>query len=223
MDYSDVLASSIHDIKNSLSMLLSTLDDVLGDPDTRVADQNKANVLRFETSRVNSSLIQLLALYRMDKGELSPNLMEHNVDEFFEELVAENQVLMDSLGIRFSYACDPDLSGYFDDNLIQGVMGSAIGNAERYTKDQIRLSARSEDDYLVLGVEDNGKGFPDFMLKAGEELRRGSGSLSSGSTQLGLYFASKVARMHADKTRKGFMRLSNASDLGGARFELWLP
>ena len=223
MNYSDVLASSIHDIKNSLSMVLSTLDEVLDDPGTQIADEKKARVLRFETSRANRSLVQLLMLYRMDKGEISVNIMERNVEEFFEELVAENQVLMEALDICFTYECDPMLSGFFDEDLVHGVIGSAIGNAERYTKDEICLSARQEDGYLVFCLEDNGEGFPDFMLSEGEALREDSAAFSSGSTQLGLYFAAQVAGMHSDKERKGFMRMDNESRLGGARFELWLP
>ena len=223
MQFSDVLASSIHDIKNSLSLVLNTLDELLEDPSTHFADRNQANVLRFEASRVNNSLIQLLMLYKMDGQQLSPNVMEHNVEDFLDEIVAANRSLVDSLDIEFSHECDPWLSGYFDDNLVQGVLNSAIGNAERYTRDAIRLSACEEDGYLVLRIEDNGGGFPAFMLEQVGTGGAAADSFNSGSTQLGLYFASQVAGLHVDGERHGRLALRNNCALGGGCFELWLP
>lgn len=223
MEFSDILASSIHDIKNSLGMILNTMDRLLEDPDTRIGDRKQADILVFETNRANNSLIQLLMLYKMQRQQVSPNVMEHNVDEFLEEVVAANRGLMESLDIQFDYDCDPSLSGYFDDNLLLGVLNGAILNAQRYTQDRICLSAASDDGHLVLRVEDNGQGFPDFMLAESQAVRGGEESFSSGSTQLGLMFASQVAQLHLSGQSHGYLALRNGFRLGGGCFELHLP
>lgn len=223
MQFNDILASSIHDIKNSLSMIMNTMDHLLDDPNTRIGDRKQADILMFETNRANNSLIQLLMLYKMQREQVSPNVDEHNVDEFLEEVVAANRNLMDSLDIGFEYDCDTTLTGYFDDNLVLGVLSGAILNARRYTRDTICLSASEENGYLVLRVEDNGDGFPDFMLAEQQAGLDGSASFSTGSTQLGLLFASQVARMHANGDRRGRLVLSNAHRLAGGCVELHLP
>ena len=223
MEFADILASSIHDIKNSLSMILNTMDHLLDDPNTHIGDRKQADVLLFETNRANNSLLQLLMLYKMQRQQVSPNIMEHNVDDFLEEVVATNRSLLDSLNIQFDYDCDPSLSGYFDDNLVLGVLNSAILNARRYTKDRISVSAAMQDNLLVLRVEDNGAGFPDFMIADVPQDLDGSASFSSGSTQLGLLFAAQVAHLHVNGNCHGHIALRNRHQLDGGCFEMYLP
>jgi len=222
MKFSDVLASSVHDIKNSLSMVLNTLDVLMHDPETKFGDPQKAFILQQETQRANSNLIQLLTLYKIEKQQLSPNLLEQNTDDFLEEIQAENQALLNAQGIELTYECDPLLSGYFDESLVRGVMNSSIGNAGRYTKSKILISASNEDGYLVFRIEDDGTGFPAHMLEslAAQEATNAS---RTEHTQLGLFFANEVAELHTAGERKGFIKLKNGHSLAGGCFELWLP
>lgn len=222
MDFSDALASSIHDIKNSLSLVLNTLDQLLGDPQTQIGDPSKANVLKLETQRANSNLIQLLSLYKLDKQQLSPDLVEHNVEDFLDELLAENSGLMQALGIQIDSECDSMCSGYFDESLVRGVLNSVIGNAQRYTDNRILISARQEKDYLVIRVEDNGRGFPPSMLQDNWS-RDLHAATFNGHTQLGLYFANQVAALHCNGEKRGHIHLCNSHVLAGGCFELWLP
>lgn len=222
MKFSDVLASSVHDIKNSLNMVLHTLDSLMHDPATQIGDQNKANVLRLETQRANANLIQLLSLYKLEKEQLVVDIVEQNVADFLEELVAENSELMHSLGIELECRCDPWLSGYFDDGLVRGVLNSVIGNAERYTKDRIMLCAAEVDGFLVLRVADNGEGFPEHMLQHGSG-KTIDDNFATGHTQLGLFFASQVAQLHQAGDKTGRIEMHNGCTLDGGCFELWLP
>jgi len=222
MNFSDALASSIHDIKNSLSLVLNNLDEVLNDPHTHIGNLGRAKVLKLETQRANANLIQLLSLYKLDKQQLAAELLEYNVEDFLDELLAENQQLMQALGIDLETDCDPLDSGYFDENLVRGVLNSVIGNAERYTDSRILISAANEDGYLVFRIEDDGPGFPQHMLSS-QSAQSAGDAFRSGHTQLGLYFAAEVARLHRNGERSGFIRLRNRHRLSGGCFELWLP
>ena len=63
LGFATVLASSVHDMKNSLGMLLCTLDDIsqtCGPNDC--ASKSRFTQLQYEGQRVNNHLIQLLAV-----------------------------------------------------------------------------------------------------------------------------------------------------------------
>jgi signal transduction histidine kinase len=222
MKFADVLASSIHDIKNALGMVLNTLEDMSSDPNSALAGDPKAVILQLEARRANNDLIQLLTLYKFDNGQLSTHMVEHNLEDFLEEIVVDHRALSAARGIEIAYQADPYLSAYFDEDLLRGVLNNAIGNAERYTQDRILLVAQERENYLVIGVEDNGAGFPQAMLDMLPDMAS-SESFSRGRTQLGLYFSHQVAEVHRNGERHGRITLDNNSSLGGGCFSVWLP
>jgi signal transduction histidine kinase len=222
MNFADILASSIHDIKNSLGIIANNLEDLLNDPDNQISDLRKANLLRHETQRANNNMIQLLSLYKLDSEQMPVNIQENNLDDLLSEVIAENLATSNGLGIQLEYQCDPYLNGYYDEDLIRGVLNSTIGNAQRYARELIQLSAEADDGYLLIRIEDDGNGYPPAMLKELSE-QQNAGSFSSGRTQLGLYFAERVAQMHTTGDRVGSIQLSNHCNLPGSCFELRLP
>lgn len=222
MQFSDILASSIHDIKNSLSMVMVTLDDLTNNPANHFEQPEKVIRLQEETKRANNDLIQLLLLYKYENGRLGLDITELNLEAFLEEVQIENQSLLQARNIQLNLSCDASLFGYFDEDLIKGVLNSAIGNASRYTKSEVRLSAYEDEGYLVIAVEDDGGGFPPVMLEV-QYSNQKKESFSSGSTQLGLYFAQQVANIHENRGKKGFIKLENKRNLIGGCFSIQLP
>ncbi|MBK1723346.1 sensor histidine kinase [Thiocystis violacea] len=224
MDFSDILASSIHDIKNSLGLILGNLDELIDNPDNKIADLRQASLLKHEAQRANSNLIQLLTLYKLGNQQLVVRVTENNLDDFLEEIVANNSAVCEALDVQLSYTCDHDLGGYFDADLVRSVLDSTIGNAHRYAKTQIQVNAVQEDGYLVIRVEDDGGGFPASLCGLLETMaERPQNAQSAGRTQLGLFFASSIAELHQNAGKKGRIRLSNGHNLSGGCFELWLP
>jgi len=224
MDFPDMLASSIHDIKNSLGLISSNLGILIANPDNRLADSHQASLIQHEVQRVNNNLVQLLNLYKLGKNALALNIVEHNVEELFEETIANNASVCKALGLDLDYRCDAELSGYFDLDLVRGILDSTIGNAQRYAKKQILLGACWQEDYLVLSVEDDGDGFPPYLLQLGDGVEQAMSTAHvSGRTRLGLLFAAKIARLHRAGERVGYIRLQNGCNLPGGCFQLWLP
>lgn len=221
MRFTDVLASSVHDIKNSLGMLINTLEELASDPASSLADDPRAVRLQLEARRANSELVQLLTLYKLDHDRLTPHLAEHNLEDYLDEIRADNQTLAQAAGITLECECDPYLSAYFDEELVRNVLNSAVGNAKRYTQDHILLSAEAVDDYRVIRVEDNGSGFPPAMLALQEA--PDADTNRRDRTRLGLFFSRQVAELHQNGGRRGFVRLENGRKLPGSCFSLWLP
>jgi len=222
MDFSAVLASSVHDMKNSLGMLLNTLSTITHQyPPVDGAQAELFSTLEYEAARINTELIQLLALYRMDEQKLMFVVDEHYLLDIFDEQVARNEALFNSRGIELQVDCPADLQWYCDNEMLGGVLNNLLVNCARYSHKRVRLSARQEQSYLVLAVEDDGSGYPDSMLL--DTSTPGAISFSSGSTRLGFVFAHKVMAMHKSREHSGFLRLRNGGSLGGGVAELFLP
>ncbi|MBF0257035.1 MAG: HAMP domain-containing histidine kinase [Gammaproteobacteria bacterium] len=222
MKFSDILASSIHDIKNSLGIISNSLDELLNDPSNQISDLKQASLLQNEVQRASNNMIQLLTLYKMGVEQMVVSVQEISLDDLLSEVVVENQTTASALGIQIEYQCDPYLRGFFDEDLVRGVLNSTIGNALRYAKSQILLSASEADGYLLIRIEDDGLGYPQAMLDALSQSNQAE-SFSHGRTQLGLYFADQVARLHTAGDRQGSIQLTNQRSLSGSCFELRLP
>ncbi|GLS26100.1 sensor histidine kinase [Marinibactrum halimedae] len=222
-DFSLILASSVHDMKNSLGMLLHSLEEAIAD--TPVQSERQARqfaTLQYEASRINGELIQLLSIYRMQENRMPIVIDDCYLEDVIEEQVARNHMLFETRGVQVEVDCDSDLNWYFDGELVGSVINNILVNCARYSKEKILVNAAIVDEVLELRISDDGFGYPDVMLEAPAALSQSAG-FESGSTNLGLFFAVKVATMHTRGEMGGEVKLSNNSVLGGGEFLLRIP
>ena len=222
MVFYDVLASIIHDMKNSLGMIINRLDEVVDELPSNINESSKITGIQYEAKRLNNNLIELLTLYKIENERISPIIDEVNVQSFLQETIADNLSAANSSGVNLTYDCMDDLIGYFDEGLVRSIINNLIGNALRYCENRIELSATEKDGYLAISVEDDGSGFPTAMLEA-QEAETNSKGIADGRTMLGIHFANLIAQMHHNKERKGFIKLSNNGKLKGGCFSIYLP
>lgn len=220
------LASTVHDMKNSISVLSGTLENLLVQAGEHAQDNpaypQMAQML-YQTKRLNDHLIQLLALYKeVGRPSYPFDPTPVPVSELVEQLVSQQRILLQSKGITLDTEFPPQLIWTLDEDLVLGLLAHAINNAVRYTRDRIALRIREVDGFLEARVEDNGLGFPPTMLEAGEKVGQGINFLTN-SSGLGLYFANEVARSHKHRQRQGSIALENSGALGGGCFILRLP
>lgn len=222
------LASTAHDMKNSVSVLAGTLEKLLASasPEVGAAYQQMAHML-YQTRRLNDNLIQLLALYKqVGKPEYPFDVQPLEIGDLVGQVVASVRVLLDSRGIALETDYDPAQVWHLDEDLVIGVIGHAINNAIHYTDNKVRLALAVVDGSLEVRVEDNGRGYPAALLDAGVSAmdgRKEGVNFLTNSTGLGLYFSSEVAKMHRHRGRTGAIRLENGGAYGGGCFILTLP
>lgn len=224
IDFSTILAISIHDTKNALGMVLNSLDGLL-DPTTGECRCDAGHVarLQYEARRVNDNLVQLLTLYRSDKGLYEPRLGTCMVYELLEDYYLSNKPMMDHHGVTCDIDCPADLTWSLDQAMVAAVLENVITNTVRYTRDRIRIAAQDAGGWLLLDMEDNGPGFPDTMLGRRAIAEDAPLDPNAGRTGLGLYFCALIAQMHDSGEQHGYIELSNGGSLGGGRFRLALP
>lgn len=218
MAFSDLLAATIHDMKNSLGLVLSGLEEI----DKPARSDTRLQSLRFEAGRLNRQLIQLLAFYKMSQSRLTAHIEEHDVHELLVESLLQARTILEAASLEAEVVADESLAWALDRELISGVLAGAVFNAARHARARLLLHAETHAGRLHLLVNDDGPGFPERLLRADG---RGEGSIDfrTGSTGLGLSFAAMIAALHRHGDACGTVTLGNGGPLGGACFTLVLP
>ena len=225
ISFTDLMASSIHDMKNSVNVQVNALEQMAHDAKARgdLAAFDKLVVVIAQAHRVNANLIQLLSLYKFGKSTYPLDIQEQSVMELITEAVLQQRAVLDFKGISVEVDCPANCDWYFDHDLMTGVLLNALNNACHYTRDKVRIAAQVLDGALVLRIEDNGLGYPARMLERDAIGADRGVDFFTGSTGLGFYFSAQVAQLHQNNGRSGTLSIDNGGALGGGCFVVTLP
>lgn len=222
IDFAAILASSVHDMKNSLTVIRSRINDL--PPPLQSSEKNTLLQLQYEANRMNNSLMQLLQLYKIDLAHFQLEIDEYPVSDIIQEILAQQANLLSFNGIEITSQCNEELYCFCDFNLVCNALGSILNNAQRYAKGKIQLHAEEQQGFIRINIKDDGAGYPVHLLHSNWR-KNNHIDFQSGSTGLGIYFAATIAEMHQSENLTGFVEIANSSDLaeGGACFSLFLP
>lgn len=229
LDFSDVLAAVVHDMKNSLGLVIQSIETLSHHVPTDIKNAHKhISRTHYEATRLNSNLVQLLSLYKNDVKGLYTNIDEYSINDIFEEIISSNEYYAHQNNISVSVKIDPYLSWYIDSELIYLLLNDALINAFRYGNSQVRISAdvkkdqNNNQDHLYITIEDDGIGYPASMTSE-DDAKPYEVSLKHGRTGLGLFFARLIAEAHENNGERGEISLKNGGTLGGSVFLVKLP
>ena len=224
IDFSSVLAAAVHDMKNSLFLLIQsieTLSETLSP--TNIEAKEQVASVHYEASRLNTNLVQILSLYRAELESLPITVDESFIKDLVEDVVGSNALYVAQKNITITTDIEDDLSWYLDSELIYLLLNDVIINAMRYGTSKIQVSATIDaSSYLSIKIEDDGVGYPESMLSKSHEALSDF-ELRQGRTGLGLFFAKLIARAHSQEDMEGTIALSNGGLLGGSVFEVKIP
>jgi K+-sensing histidine kinase KdpD len=223
IDFSTILGSAVHDMKNSLCLLMQSIES-LGQSlvETDPISREHLASAHYEAARLNTGLVQLLSLYRAGSDNLPLNIDEYHLDDVIEDLLATNESYLNHKNMILEVSQSADLVWYLDTDLIGILLNDVLINAMRYSKKNILLSVYTEHKQLVFKVEDDGPGYPQSMLEA-QSIQMQQCDIGEGRTGLGLYFARLIAKAHTKGETEGKIYLENGGSLGGSVFILTLP
>ena len=213
--FETILASTVHDMKNSLGYLMAQLDEI--GCTMQVEELPSFSRVKYEASRVNISLMELLTLYRFEKQQLAVQIVEVELVDFLEDCIATFSQYANNNQVELRLDCDDALIWFFDPGLVGIVINNVIGNGIRYSRSKILLQVRIKNDFLLINIEDDGEGYPESMLDESARYRKKI-DLETGSTGLGLYFSATIATNHHRRDRSGSIQLNNDGILSGEVF-----
>lgn len=223
IDFATVLASSAHDMKNSLCLLIQLIEQL--DAKMRLNDLNEAEELaqiHYEASRLNTNLLQMLAMYRAEKDVLPLNIDDYYLDETLEDLIIQNTLYLDKKHHAITLDVETELSWFFDKDLVTNLLNDIFVNAIRYCNHSIIISAKKVGEQLHICIIDDGDGYPKHMLESSISAPQDI-ELNISRTGLGLYFAQLIASTHKRNGVAGYIKLENGGVLNGSVFTLVLP
>jgi len=223
LGFSTVIASTVHDMKNSLGMLMQAHAELAAKLPPELSNSREQGIIEYESMRLNGMLVQMLGLYKLGVDQLPLQPVHIEVEDFFQAALARHQDILRSRQIQSSYdIAEEGLMGFFDAELVDSVVSNVINNSIRYAQNAVHLRAWVEQDQLVLAISDDGQGYPERMIEAQSDYVLGI-NMTSGSTGLGLYFGARIAERHQRDGVFGHIEISNNSALGGGEFRIYLP
>jgi two-component system sensor histidine kinase KdpD len=218
---SQLLDAVSHDLRTPLAGIIASAGS-LRQTDVDWTDEDRAefaSTIEQEAERLNRIVGNLLDLSRIQGGALRPARAWHDPSLLLVD--AAERVRSVAGDHRVIVELSPDLEPALIDPVeIDQVVTNLLENALKHTRpgDEVRLTARSRDHILEVGVEDSGPGIPPAAIERLFEpfYRTAQSKLAPGSG-LGLAVAKGLVEAHG-----GRIRAENRPG-GGARFVFSIP
>lgn len=210
----DVIASGIHDAKNSMFDALARIGIATQAIREDRTDAALTALAETECAVVASAerLSKLMSAYRLARHENPVSMLPVDVRELLEDAMMRVSAGREN-GIALDSHCCVDGFWICDRELVTDCLVNALQNALRSARTTVRIAAAATPEGLELTVADDGPGFP-------SELPSHADGSQSG---VGLFIARRIAELHSRHGRHGHLDLKNGGPLGGALFRLVLP
>jgi two-component system sensor histidine kinase KdpD len=220
---SALLDSVSHDLRTPLASIRAAAGTLIDAGVARPETERRviARSIDLEADRLNRLVSNLLDMSRIEAGELHPSTSAFVLADLVDAAIARAGLLRSSANLTIDVP--NDLAPVeVDDVLFGQVLGNILENADRHAGHdaEIVVRARSDEEHVVLTIDDGGPGVPEVSVsrlfekfyrvpRPSEGSRRGTGT--GLAVVLGLMTA-----MDGSVS-------AGRSDLGGLRLELVIP
>ena len=212
----DLAAGVAHEIRNPLntiSIAAQRLASEFEPPDRADQYRSFTQQIRTETSRLNDIITRFLALARVDKG----TQREVRLDNLLVEIGKLLSVEGDRVKLAVTAECQADLKVKADPDRFKQVFLNLFNNAKEALqgeKGSFSISARTDNDQIIIEVSDSGPGIPG---ETAEKIFAPYYTTKEAGTGLGLATVQRIiSEMGGDITVE-------TSYTDGAKFVIELP
>lgn len=222
----DLTNMIVHDLRSPLTAISASLDLLTrftGDEQPEARTRFVASA-RAASRRMTSMIDDMLAVSKMEAGELKPNFEATPLDQLLTDHVNDFMPQAASEDKRLAVDCPPGLTAEIDRALVGRVIDNLIGNAFKYTDEisgSIRVTARLENGAVQVNIRDNGEGVPDdYKQRIFDKFAQAPNALEKATRKgagLGLAFCRLVVEAHG-----GQIKVIDAPG-GGSIFTFSLP
>ncbi len=216
----DFIASISHELRTPLTSIKGWAS-TLNSSDFSNVDEFREGleIIENETDRLALLVNELLDFSKLASKNTSLGIDALDIGEFLCEIRNQMNPRAHRQGIMLELEVEDDLALIkADRNRLKQVMINILDNSLKYTQEggQIKISGRSKEEEIVIGVEDTGIGIPeDDLHKVKEKFYKVSTSFSGNG--LGLAICDEIVRLHNG-------RMEIRSIFGeGTRVDVFLP
>lgn len=218
--YKTLLNSVSHELRTPIAAIIGASSSLQTLPPQNAIAQRETLLQEIQISaeRLNRLVENLLDMSRLESGLLKPHLDWHDVSDLVSVAVNRARPLLTHHDLVVDVAPNLPLAR-LDFVLMEQVLVNLLHNAALYTPPgtRVRVTAKTEDNELILSVADRGPGLPGETLeKVFEKFYRAPGT-AAGGTGLGLSIVHGLVEAHG-----GTIIAENRIN-GGIRFIIRIP
>jgi heavy metal sensor kinase len=194
-------ADASHELRTPLTILQLELEGIAQNHRWDGALGDQIGSALEETHRMSRVVESLLAISRLDAGELKMDKTRLDLGELVVSTASEMTLLAEEKSIRLHSHATTGVFVEGDRTRLQQVIVNLVDNAIKYTQGggSVGVSVGSEGDSAILEVSDNGPGIPAQALShVFERFYRAdkARSRASGGTGLGLSIVKAICAAH---------------------------
>lgn len=186
LEYKEYIEQWIHEIKTPITAMKLLCEN-------HRTDWTKE--LQLELEKTNRFTEQALYYARSEHTEKDYSVREMSLSQVVHQAIADNKYLLLQSGVQLEVEEMED-TVYSDEKWVRFILNQLIANAVKYRSGQpvLRISARRQQDQMVLVVEDNGIGIsPADLPRVFEKGFTGqNGRMVQQSTGIGLYLCKRL-------------------------------
>jgi two-component system sensor histidine kinase KdpD len=216
---SSLLSSVSHDLRTPLAVITGAAGTLLEKPEALSAPTRRELVQTIleESERLSRLIRNLLDMTRLESGAIHLKKEWLPLDELVGAALTRLEKRFADRDLRATLPADLPLVPC-DAILVEQALSNLLENALKYGADPIEISARTQDEFVVLEVADRGPGIPPGEeQRVFEKFHRAAREGQSGGVGLGLAICRAIATAHGGR----IVALNREG--GGAAFRLFLP
>jgi PAS domain S-box-containing protein len=198
---SEFVSNVSRELRSPLTSIYGFAETLLRD-DVLFGEEERATFLGYiaaEAGRLTAIVDRLLAVARLDSGDLQVQLAPTDVGAVVSEVVSAAKQSLALEGHEFALDLPPEpLTVDADREKLRQIVMDLVDNAVKYSPGggTVRVSASRRDDAVEVSVDDEGIGIPQAeqnrIFAKFYRAETGGRDLASGGTGLGLFIAKEL-------------------------------
>ena len=194
-------ADASHELKTPLTVLRSSIEDLLESPTLEEEDRRTVASLLEQTRRLSAITESLLLLSRADTGRLQLDLTLVDVCEIVRACAEDAEILAEERGISITRNLPGSIMAGVDAARLNQILWNLLDNAIKYNESHGRVEIRAGTDLVQklvwIEIGNSGPGVPGVLIP--QLFERFFRSDPRGATEghgLGLSLSRELARAH---------------------------
>ena len=208
-----------HELRTPIARIRFAME-MVREVDNKPAQLKYMQIMDDNIEELDGLVDELLTYARFDREEPDLQLESQDIVTVAHHVISKFKLTHSHINISCTNPQDIAITCRFDDDAIERALDNLIRNACRYAKKDIQLSIRTENQTVIIWVDDDGPGVPadayqqlfDPFVRLDKSRDRNSGGIG-----LGLAMVKRLMELH-----QGQASVTTA-ELGGARFVLSWP
>lgn len=198
---SEFVSNVSRELRSPLTSIYGFAETLLRD-DVLFGEEERATFLGYiasEAGRLTAIVDRLLAVARLDSGDLQVQLAPIDVSAMVSEVVSAAKQSLALAGHEFAVDLPPEpLAVTADPDKLRQIITDLVDNAVKYSPEggTVRIAARRRDDAVEVSVDDEGIGIPEAeqsrIFAKFYRAESGGRDLASSGTGLGLFIAKEL-------------------------------